>query len=407
MVDEVGLPFPEQIAAIRLRAGRLIPTERWTDITRNAHDRAFVVAGAQKTDLLSDFAGAVEGAIREGRSIEWFRRQFDEIVERHGWAYRGERNWRTRVIYTTNMRTSYAAGRLAQLREPALREAAPYWMYRHGGSADPRPQHLSWDRLVLPTDDPWWQTHYPPNGWGCSCYVIAVSEAQARRLGGRFGSPGADSSGAIDRGWDYMPGDAVADDLRQVVEGKITQVPAELGAGLWESVPVAVRRVQAEEFSVWFDGLLEDRRPRGGVVVVGAIEPAVIAGLAQRQMTPAVAAVAVRDADVLHTYRDAKAHQVPREWYRRLPEHLPLRQAVLLDRRGSHPALLYVYPDTETAGGRYKLVIPIDYTIKVHDAEGRRHRVQANIVQTGRQLRAQDLRKDIDSGLLEILDGAL
>lgn len=231
-VEDVGLPFAEQIQAIRERTANLIPTERWTDLTRNSHDRAFAVAGAAKMDLLADFAASIDEAVAEGRSLDWFRQQFDEIVDRHGWSYTGERNWRTRVIYGTNMRTSYAAGRLAQLRDPELQEVAPLWMYRHGGSADPRPHHLVLDRQVLPADDPWWETHYPPNGWGCSCYVVAVSESQARRMGGRFDDPGEDPRGTIDEGWDYMPGETVAGDIRRAVVEKMSERPYDIAAPL-------------------------------------------------------------------------------------------------------------------------------------------------------------------------------
>ena len=240
--EDVKLPFAEQVAAIRARTRNLIPTERWTDVMRNGHDRGFAVAGAMKADLLKDFADTIDTAIAEGKSLDWFRSQFDEIVGRHGWSYRGERNWRTRVIYGTNMRTSYAAGRLAQLRDPKLLQVAPYWMYRHGGSADPRPHHLAWDRQVRAANDPWWRTHYPPNGWGCSCYVIAVSEADARRMGGRFEAPEPDARGAIDPGWDYMPGESVADTLRDFVQQKADRLPPELSAPLLrDASPVDVR----------------------------------------------------------------------------------------------------------------------------------------------------------------------
>lgn len=241
--SEVRQPFAEQIAAIRTRTRNLIPTARWTDLRRNGHDRGFAVAGAMKTDLLADFAGAIERVAKEGKSIEWFRQNFDAIVDKHGWNYVGERNWRTRTIYTTNMRTSYSAGRLAQLRDPDLRKAAPFWMYRHGGSADPRPQHLAWDKLTLPADDPWFAIRYPPNGWGCSCRVVAVSRAAAQRMGGRFEDPPArDPKGAIDDGWDYMPGDTVSDELRSTLEAKAAKVPPEVAATmLRESAPVDVR----------------------------------------------------------------------------------------------------------------------------------------------------------------------
>lgn len=404
--NSVRVAFQGQVEAIRLRLERQVPTASWTDLMRSAHDRAFVVAGAMEADLLADFAGAVDEAIREGRSIDWFREQFDEIVDRHGWAYRGERNWRSRVIYTTNMRSSYAAGRLAQLRDPALQEVAPYWMYRHGGSADPRPDHLSWDKLVLPADDPWWQEHYPPNGWGCKCYVVAVSEDQARRLGGRFEPPPEDPPGAIDAGWDYMPGDTVADDLRRTLEGKTRVLPARLGAALWEDAPALVKSVQADAFASWVDEVTSTMEARGRAVQVGAFSTAVVAALAERAVTPASAALVVRDRDTVHTYRGAKSEQIPLEWYRELPRHLPEYQAALLERRAGGTSVLLIYPDPSEPEGAYKLVVQVDYVIKVTD-EGTRHKGPANIVQTGRRLHVQDIRKDVSAGNLEMLDGSL
>jgi len=232
MSDSAKQPFAEQIAAIEARTRRLIPTERWSDLMRSGHDRGFAVAGVMRADLLGDFASIIEQVGREGKSINWFREHFDELVGRYGWDYRGERNWRSRIIYGTNLRSSYAAGRLAQLRDPELAKVAPYWMYRHGGSSDPRLPHLAWDRLVLWRGDPWFDIHYPPNGWGCSCYVSAMSEAQARRRGGRFQTPPPDAPGAVDEGWDYMPGATVADELSTLLAQKAASAPPLLAQAL-------------------------------------------------------------------------------------------------------------------------------------------------------------------------------
>lgn len=155
-------PFPEQVAFFRGKLGRLVPTNTWRDLWQAEHDKAFMVAGATKAELLADLAVAIDQAISKGTGIGQFRKDFDASVARHGWDFKGGRNWRTRVIYTTNAATSYAAGRLAQL------QASPFWIYKHNDSVlHPRPLHLSWDNLVLPREHAFWQTHYPPNGWGC------------------------------------------------------------------------------------------------------------------------------------------------------------------------------------------------------------------------------------------------
>lgn len=228
-------PFDEQVAFFRGKLGNLIPTERWTDVWKSAHDTGFMVAGAAKADLLADLASAVDQAISEGTGIDAFRKQFSGIVEKHGWSYRGEYNWRTRTIYRTNMTTSYAAGRLAQLKEGDF----PFWMYRHSDAvARPRPLHLSWDKLVLPAEDPWWQTHYPPNGWGCQCYVIGVSRKTAERFGGRITTPPDDGAApdgtpnGIDRGWDYQPGGTTADQVRRGMSEKLKSLPPAIAEGL-------------------------------------------------------------------------------------------------------------------------------------------------------------------------------
>lgn len=238
-------PFAEQVAFFRGKLGNLVPTRKWTDVLRDQHDRAFMVAGAAKADLLSDFASAVDRAITEGKSIDAFRKDFDAIVEKNGWNYRGDRMWRTRVIYGTNMTTSYSAGRLAQLREGGFK----YWIYKHSDSVlYPRPLHVSWDGLTLTANDPWWQKHYPPNGWGCKCRVIgADSEKNAARLGGKAADapddgldPKTGAPAGIDKGWDYMPGGTVSDAVR-IAAQQTQQWEYTLAKSFMQAVPERVR----------------------------------------------------------------------------------------------------------------------------------------------------------------------
>ncbi|MDW7643442.1 MAG: phage minor head protein [Desulfuromonadales bacterium] len=213
-VTALDLPFAEAIAYFRQKVN--IPTERWDDLRTGMHTRGFMIAGAQRDSLLADFRTAIDKAIAEGGTLESFRKDFDRIVTTHGWSYNGSRGWRSRVIYETNLRTAHQAGRYAQMTDPDVLSYRPYWRYRHGDSRHPRPQHLAWDGLVLAADAPWWQTHYPPNDWGCKCFVEALSGRQLRKLGKDEPDDAPDSPinpttgtpEGIGKGWDYNVGEA-------------------------------------------------------------------------------------------------------------------------------------------------------------------------------------------------------
>lgn len=171
--DDARQQFQEQIDFFKKKLN--LPTERWDDIKHGAHDRAFIVAGAKKADLLNDLRAAVLKA-NQGASIGEFRKAFAAAVKNSGWTgWTGSGTtagvaWRTRVIYQTNIATSYAAGRWKQLNDPELLKVRPYWRYIHSDSVlSPRPQHKAWGDagLTLRHDHPFWKTHFPPNGWNC------------------------------------------------------------------------------------------------------------------------------------------------------------------------------------------------------------------------------------------------
>lgn len=174
-------PFDEAVAFFLEKMNVL--TEKWDDLWKAQHIRGFMVAGVMKADLLMDLREAIEKAITDGETLDDFRKRFDDIVAKRGWVYKGGRNWRTKVIYDTNLRQSYNAGRYKQMADPDVIALRPYIRYRHGDSRNPRPLHLSWHGLILRHDDPWLKTHKPQNGWGCRCSLDTMSERDLKRIG--------------------------------------------------------------------------------------------------------------------------------------------------------------------------------------------------------------------------------
>lgn len=220
------LPFLDAIRFFRDKLG--IPTSKWDELWQAEHSKSFTVAGALRDDLLSDIREAVASGINDGTTLATFRKAFSSILERTGWEHKGGFGWRSAVIFNTNLSTAYSAGRWQQQTDPAVLSARPFLRYVPSSSMNPRAEHMQWYNLVLPADDPFWDTHYPPNGWGCKCGVVSVSGRELVRLQEKFaGSPFAVQTEAppvetyeytksdgetvnvpygIDPGWAYNPG---------------------------------------------------------------------------------------------------------------------------------------------------------------------------------------------------------
>ncbi|CAI86578.1 phage head morphogenesis protein [Pseudoalteromonas translucida] len=202
-----------------------LTSESYKDLQGLIHAKAFTVAGATELTILNDFYKAVDAAISDGETISDFRKRFDKIVADHGWSYNGKRGWRSKVIYQNNKNTARAAGRWQQ--QARLKERRPYLLYLTAGDSRVRPDHNKWNYILLPVDHPFWDTHYPPNGYNCRCKVVSLNARDIARMGLSVTKPESvnkfmesfkvtDSSTGeelnklpgIDLGWDYNPGKA-------------------------------------------------------------------------------------------------------------------------------------------------------------------------------------------------------
>ncbi|GEM_PF-1945463 len=169
-------PLPPEDAISYLRRKQFQTTFRWQEMWQEDHTKAFTVAKAMRLDILQDIRAELDRALAEGTTYQEFKKQLTPTLQAKGWWGRqivqGETvqlgsPHRLATIFQTNIQTALQVGHYRQMTDPAVLAARPYWRYVAVMDNRTRPMHRAWHGTILSADDPWWNTHYPPNGWRC------------------------------------------------------------------------------------------------------------------------------------------------------------------------------------------------------------------------------------------------
>lgn len=213
----------------------------WYETLGDAHARAFTAAKCVRLDVLNTLQSAVDKALKEGMTEKQFVDQLAPKLQKMGWW--GKQTivdgsgmaqnitlgtpQRLKLIYQTNTRTAYAAGRYAQMMSDA--DINPYWQYVAIMDSHTRPTHAELNGMIFRYDSPFWQTHYPPNDWNCRCRVRALSERRYQALG----IPVTDASDMLNThtvvaGTDPVTGAVYETEVTTFNNGKVSMTP---GAG--------------------------------------------------------------------------------------------------------------------------------------------------------------------------------
>lgn len=168
----------------------------WQDTASYEHAVSFTVAKMMDEDMLGETRAAVTDALANGTDFATFQKRLKPYLMARGWwgqAVMGDPDTgeiqkvqlgstrRLRTIYHTNLHTAYAAGQWERIQRN--KKLFPYLKYIPSDAAEPRESHKPFYGMVLPVDDPFWSTHFPPNGWGCKCNVRALTREQAEKTG--------------------------------------------------------------------------------------------------------------------------------------------------------------------------------------------------------------------------------
>lgn len=267
---QMFLPADDQLRVWDLR-DELKPTVRWDEMMHQDHATAFTVAKVARLDILRSIRASLDRAMREGRTFEAWKADLVPELKKIGWwglvtdaditgthkpVIVNER--RLQTIFRTNIRMSQAAGRWAKIQRE--KHIAPFLRYISDHfRKDPRLDHRSWHGVILPVDHPWWQTHFPPNGWGCGCRYQQLSQDMMDARGWTVSDPPDDGPATpfyaaartkpimvppgISPGFGYNPGTA---HLRAVADKAMASIERAADAGLIGPARQTVRDIVAD-----------------------------------------------------------------------------------------------------------------------------------------------------------------
>lgn len=291
--DVVDLPDAEAVRHFRSKRDRRDWdwSFDWRDVSAEEHLVEFTFAKAAKLDVLRAVRAEVDRAIAEGRTLRQFVGDLKPRLQKLGWWGEKEmtdpRTGQTRLveigprrlatIFDTNLRMAHAKGRWERIER--LADRMPYLRYVATLDARTRPDHRRWHGVVLLADDPWWRSHFPPNGWRCRCQAVQLSERALERAGWTPGEAPPvrtrrwtnkrtgevrDVPEGIDPGFDHNPGMAsrVAA-ARQVLAGKIAAAQPAIRAAAAKTI-----------LETPADYAAEGRRVRESIGVPAATRPA-------------------------------------------------------------------------------------------------------------------------------------
>jgi SPP1 gp7 family putative phage head morphogenesis protein len=261
------------------------PSDGWETVSAAEQQRAFTVAQSAGFNILGDIQDAINRARDEGWSQKEFQAYLEPLLRAKGWwgkavdqatgeilkMYPGTNRpvvygspARLRLIYDTNMASSYAAGRFQ--RQLASKASHPYLRYVAVMDSRTRQSHRSLHGQVWPVDHPFWSTNYPPNGYRCRCMAqsLRAADVPADKLnqGGEPIEKVVPVNAARDmlrvKGWRTPDGREIFPDpgfdIAPGNSGHLTQLGKSLERLAPSSLEAASRSItQSKAFELWRD----------------------------------------------------------------------------------------------------------------------------------------------------------
>lgn len=357
----------------------------YDEIMSEARKRAFSVSKMMRLDLLKATQDSLAKAIKEGQSFKTWANEIKPKLKSEGWYGKTEitnpktgevktiniGSSRLKSIYNNNIRQSYASARY----ETQMAGSAKYLRYSAVLDTHTRADHAKLHGVILPKDDPFWQSNYPPNGFNCRCKVQAISESYLNRHG-LIPSDPAKIKAVADPAFSYSLKDI---DLKQskLLSQKADRALSTLSPANKEKLKALLDEIKSEQDRyVWqasldeaIDEIIVKKNVKAPInlIPVGKLS-AILANKASKLLGKDVAAggIVLSKKELTHaspSRKDRYGHAFRVDEMREIVDVLTDESKAYVDLSNNHENIVFIFEDINDSS---KLnLIPIEIS-KVH-----------------------------------------
>ena len=191
--EKLKKKFKGMMRALYRQEGAMLDVE----VLRESEVLDFIDAHAAVLDSTFDKIKMSDGMRLSLQKSDWIfsgmktfhelHEAFPSLLDEHGERKPFERFYsdvrKVDETYNRNyLRAEYnfatASAEMAAKWEQYERDGDRYYLqYRTVGDSHVREEHAALNGTTLPVSHPFWDTHYPPNGWNCRCLAVQVRKS--------------------------------------------------------------------------------------------------------------------------------------------------------------------------------------------------------------------------------------
>lgn len=204
--DFVRRPFREAIQDFAAR--RIMTKAAFKRLVAANKRRAFTIAGLGRRAMIETAHDELTRAIEAGSDVRKFRAALAKRFSAAGWTQL--KPSRVNLVFRNAVMSASANGRHAQMTQPHVLKARPYWQVLGVDDKVTRKTHKAAHGKVLRASDPFWERAPLPWGHNCRDRKVSRSEEDLKRLGLKVSKGSEAWARALpDEGWNASRGGPV------------------------------------------------------------------------------------------------------------------------------------------------------------------------------------------------------